>query len=102
MMYTAAFAGVTLICHVLMLVSKTLPVYDFPLNRASILGTLGFQLFLSGPVEEILFKAIPITVLVRVWGKNIETKRAITLETVIAVFLFTAAHTKPSLSQFSI
>lgn len=102
LVYTAAFAGVTLICHILMSVSKTLPVYDFPLNRANILGTLGFQLFLSGPVEEILFRAIPITILVRVWGKSIEIKRGITLETVIAAFLFTAAHMKLTLSPFSI
>ena len=58
--YTAVFVGVALVCHVLMLINNTLPVYDFPLNKYNILGTLGFQLLLSGPAEEILYRALPI------------------------------------------
>ncbi len=30
--YTAIFAGVTLVCHILMLINNMMPVYDFPLN----------------------------------------------------------------------
>ena len=45
--------------------------FDFPLNPKNVLGTLGFQLFLSGTSEEILYRALPVTVLVYVFGKNI-------------------------------
>lgn len=96
-MYTAIFAGVTLVSHILMLINNMLPVYDFPLNKKNILGTLGFQLFLSGPAEEILYRALPITLLVHVLGKSVKVKWGITLETIIASILFATAHMKWSL-----
>lgn len=95
--FTAIFAGVTLICHILMLIYNMLPVYDFPLNKNNILGTLGFQLLLSGPAEEILYRALPITMLVYILGKSVKVKWDITLETIIASFLFAIAHAKWSL-----
>jgi membrane protease YdiL (CAAX protease family) len=99
--YTAVFVGVTLVCHVLMLINNTLPVYDFPLNNYNILGTLGFQLLLSGPAEEILYRALPITMLVHVLGKSVKVGWGITLETIIASFLFAIAHMKWSLFPFA-
>ncbi len=95
--FAAIFAGVTLICHILMLIYNMLPVYDFPLNKNNILGTLGFQLLLSGPAEEILYRALPITMLVYILGKSVKVKWGITLETIIASFLFAIAHAKWSL-----
>ena len=92
--FTAVFAGVTLICHILMLIYNILPVYEFPLNKNNILGTLGFQLFLSGPAEETLYRALPITMLVYILGKSVKVKWDITLETIIAAFLFAIAHAK--------
>ncbi len=96
-MFTAIFAGVTLVSHILMLIYNMLPVYDFPLNKNNILGTLSFQLLLSGPAEEILYRAFPITILVYMLGKNVNVKWGITLETIIASFLFAIAHMKWSL-----
>ncbi|HHV99861.1 MAG TPA: CPBP family intramembrane metalloprotease [Clostridiaceae bacterium] len=100
--YTAIFAGVTLVVHVLMMVNNSLPVYAFPLNKRNIIGTLCFQLFLSGPAEEVLYRALPIATLVQVFGKNIEVKWGITLESIIASFLFAIAHIKWSLFPFAI
>jgi membrane protease YdiL (CAAX protease family) len=100
--YTAIFVGVTLVCHILMLIYNMLPVYDFPLNKNNILGTLCFQLFLSGPAEEILYRALPITMLVHVLGKNVKVKWGITLETIIASLLFAIAHMKWTLFPFTI
>lgn len=102
LVYSAIFAGVTLVCHMLMLIYNILPVYDFPLNKNNILGTLSFQLLLSGPAEEILYRAIPITMLVHVLGESIKVKWSITLETIIASFLFAIAHMKWSLFPFTI
>ena len=100
--YTAIFVGVTFVCHILMLINNTLPIYEFPLNKSNILGTLGFQLFLSGPSEEILYRALPITILVHVLGKGVKVKWNITLETIIASFLFAIAHMKWTLFPFTI
>lgn len=95
--YVAAFVGVSLLYHILAKINNSLPVYDFPLNKRNVFGTLGFSLFLSGPVEEVIYRALPITLLVYVFGKNINTKWGITLETIIAASLFAFAHMKWSL-----
>ena len=100
--YIAIFAIITIICHILMYIYNQLPQYDFPLNINNIAGTLGFQLFLSGTSEEIVYRALPITVLVYVFGKSVNTKWNITLETIIAAILFSMAHMKWSLLPFTI
>lgn len=101
-LYTMIFSGVTLAVHILMLINNSLPVYDFPLDTRNILGTLGFQLLLSGPAEEILYRALPITMLMYVLGKSVKVKWGVTLETIIASFLFAIAHMKWSLFPFVI
>lgn len=100
--YIAVFAIITIICHTLMYINNQLPQYDFPLNINNIAGTLGFQLFLSGTSEEIVYRALPITVLVYVFGKSVNVKWNITLETIIAAILFSMAHIKWSLWPFAI
>jgi membrane protease YdiL (CAAX protease family) len=100
--FTVVFAIITLIIHILMYVYDQLPTYDFPLNTRNIIGTLSFQLFLSGTSEEILFRALPITVLVYVFGNRVYIKGHITLEIIIASFLFSIAHMKWSLSPLTI
>lgn len=100
-MYTTIFTGITLVVHIIMQVTDTLPVYAFPLNSSNIIGTLSFQLFLTGPAEETLFRALPITILVYISGRNIKTKWGITLETIIASFLFAIAHARWSLFPFA-
>ena len=80
----------------------------FPLNRTNVLGTLGFQLLLTGPSEEILFRALPITLLacsfktskpikcIKIFGTEIS------LETIITAALFSFAHIGWIISPFSI
>lgn len=101
-LYTIIFTGITLIVHILMMINNSFPVYAFPLNSKNIIGTLSFQLFLTGPAEETLFRALPITILVYISGKKIKTKWGVTAETVIASFLFAIAHIKWSLFPFAI
>lgn len=100
--YTAVFAGISLVLHFLMFVNKALPVYDFPLTLGNVLGTLGFQLLLSGPAEELLYRALPITLLVFALGKSGSVQPSITLETTIAAILFALAHMTLSIFPFSI
>jgi len=102
LIFTAVIAVIALLYHILMYVLGQALVYDFPLTKRNVLGTLGFQLFLSGTSEEILYRALPVTVLVYVFGKNIQIKWDITLEVVLASFLFTVAHIQWSLFPFSV
>ncbi len=71
--------------------------YEFQLNSRNVLGTLGFQLLLSGPSEEILFRALPITII----GKYVadrKNKNAILI--FIAAILFSLAHINWSMNPF--
>lgn len=74
--------------------------YDYELSTINVLGTLGFQLFLSG-TEELMFRALPIGCLKAVWGKN--SKFADLVILLLTSLLFTVAHIhfgKPLLSQW--
>ena len=79
----------------------------FPLNITNVAGTLGFQLLLSGTSEEILFRALPITLLVYAYsvktGEPIKIyKLEVSRETMIAAVLFAIAHIGWELNPFSI
>ena len=84
---------------------------NFPLNVTNVVGTLGFQLLLSS-TEEILFRALPITLLVYSLGTSrfitINKRMAgvssfdVSIETVIAAVLFTLAHIGWTINPFTI
>lgn len=83
-----------------MYVNNQLPTYTFPLDKRNIFGTLGFQLLLSGPSEEIIFRALPITLFIYAFGKSVRIKGHITLEVILASILFSLAHSKWSTMPF--
>ena len=101
-LFTAVLTVISLIYHIFMQISGQPLIYDFALNTGNVLGTLSFQLFLSGTAEEILYRALPITVLIYVFGKSVTLKWNITLEVILASLLFSIAHIKWSLSPFSL
>jgi len=67
---------------------------DFALNARNVIGTLGFQLLLSGPSEEILFRALTITMLVYASGQKTAKngRLRLTYQCVVAAALFSIAH----------
>lgn len=100
--FAAVLTVISLIYHISMRISGRPLTYDFALNTRNVLGTLGFQLLLSGPAEEILYRALPVTVLIHALGKSVRLKGSITWEVVLASLLFSIAHIKWSLSPFTV
>lgn len=98
--FTAVLAFISIILHIFLYANNQLPSYNFPLGIRNVLGTLGFQLLLSGPSEEIVFRALPITMLIYAFGKSVKISGHITLEVILASILFALAHTKWSLMPF--
>ncbi len=98
--FTAAFVVISIAQHIYLAVNNQLPVYAFPLDKRNVVGTLAFQLLLSGPVEEVVFRALPITILIYAFGKSFSIKGNVTLEVILASVLFSFAHIKWSLSPF--
>lgn len=78
--------------------SGTIAPYDYELNERNCLGYLGFQLLLSGPSEEILFRALPITVLSLFDTKSKNKWVAI----IISAVLFGIAHIGWSINPFTL
>ncbi|MCC6146684.1 MAG: CPBP family intramembrane metalloprotease [Anaerolineaceae bacterium] len=100
--FTGAFAVIALGYHIFMEIIKQPITYSYPLTTRNIIGYVGFQLLLSGSSEEILYRALPVTLLVFSFGKSIYVSKNITLEVVLASLLFAAAHIKWSIPPFSI
>ncbi|MDD3831739.1 MAG: CPBP family intramembrane metalloprotease [Clostridia bacterium] len=95
--FVAAFVVLSVALHTFMTLNNQLPVYAFPLDRRNVIGTLGFQLLLSGPAEEVIYRALPITLLTYSFGKSIKIKGSVTLEVILSSILFAFAHVKWSL-----
>lgn len=90
--FTAVFVVISVLQHTYMALNSQLPVYTFPLDGRNIIGTLGFQLLLTGPAEELTFRALPIILLTRSFGNSIKKKGNVTLEVILASILFAFAH----------
>lgn len=101
-LYTAIFSFViliyVLISYIIGYSNSAIAPYGYDLNAVNILGTLGFQLLLSGTSEEILFRALPITVI----GNLTNSKSKNVLGILVASVLFSIAHIQWSLVPFTI
>lgn len=102
--YTCIFTLVMLIyvivSYAIGYLSGSLLAYNFPLNLRNVLGTIMFQLFLSGPSEELLFRALPITILAYLMKK--EKRRDLAIIIISSAFLFSIAHIKWSINPFTV
>ena len=77
----------------------------YKLTAVNVLGSLGFQLLLSGTSEEILFRSLPVTLLRLLFpgpGRGRQGHSRQFLPVVIAAFLFSLAHIRWSLFPASV
>ena len=105
LVFTVAIFVFTIISYGIRYFSNQIIQYDYPLNAKNVLGTLGFQLLLSGTSEEVLFRALPIGILTFWIGSNKErkfTKLNLSYEVIIAAVLFSIAHIRWTINPFSI
>lgn len=69
--FTIIFLVYTAIAFGIAFLTDTFVPFRYPMNNRNIFGALGFQLFLSGPSEEILFRAFGLTILGAFFTKRI-------------------------------
>ncbi len=99
--FMIGFTVYTLIAFTVIIVLNSFQVFQYPLNARNITGYLGFQLFLSGPSEELIFRAFAITLFVTF----ISTKRVdkyLSYATLFAAIIFGIAHIQISLNPFGL
>ncbi|MBR3044163.1 MAG: CPBP family intramembrane metalloprotease [Oscillospiraceae bacterium] len=92
--YTAVFCTAVLVYYIVTYLieihSHSVNTYDIAFNTRNVIGTLGFQLLLTGPSEEVCFRALPITLLL--FYLNPDSKKDRIIAVVISAFLFGLGH----------
>lgn len=62
-LFALFFTGYTVVAMLITILAGAFQSFPYPLNVRNISGHLGFQLLLSGPSEELIFRAFAITML---------------------------------------
>ena len=86
LLFALAITVYYLVVYIIGSFTNTISTYDYELNAVNVSGTLEFQLFLSGPSEEILFRSLPIAVLLTVLDPDSKRDRAIAVISAAALF----------------
>jgi uncharacterized protein len=74
---------------------------DYPLTATNIIGQMSFQLLLSGPSEELIFRAFAITMLAFVIKGRV-FKGKLGMANIIAAVMFGVAHMRFSFAPFAV
>jgi len=101
LVFTLIFTAGSLVNHILVILTGSFQPFQYPLTAFNIFGQLGFQLFLSGPSEELIFRAFAITMLAfAVKGRFFKGK--ISYANFFAAIIFGFAHVGFSFTPFTL
>jgi uncharacterized protein len=114
-LFVLIFTAYVVVSRIIMFVATgSLPAFPYPLTARNIAGQLGFQLLLSGPSEELIFRGFAITMLGLVVKGAVAggetgvghaiTKifgASITAANLIAAIIFGLAHVRFAFAPFS-
>lgn len=89
--FALIFLGYTVVSMAIVLATDTFRTFPYPLTVGNVAGQLAFQLFLSGPSEELIFRAFAITTLAFVFRGSV-FNRTISTANIVAAFIFGLAH----------
>ncbi len=101
LIFSLFFAGYIVVSMGIVLAFGTFSLFPYPLTLRNVAGQLGFQLLLSGPSEELIFRAFAITMLAFATRRTIANGR-LSVATIIAAVIFGLAHVGISLSPFAL
>ncbi|OPL14723.1 MAG: hypothetical protein AVO34_00905 [Firmicutes bacterium ML8_F2] len=99
--FTLIFGAGALANHLLAIFTNSFQQFGYPLTITNIIGQLGFQLFLSGPSEELIFRAFAITMLALVIKTRIINGKT-SAANIIAAVIFGLAHMSFSFAPFAV
>ena len=99
--FTIIFGAGSLVSHVLTILTGSFQQFPYPLTASNILGQLSFQLLLSGPSEELIFRAFAITML-GIVIKNRWFNGKASAANIIAAVIFGLAHMSFSFAPFGV
>ncbi len=91
----------SIVSHFLAISFNSFQPFAYPLTTTNITGQLAFQLFLSGPSEELIFRAFAITMLA-LFLKSRFLKWNVSSANIIAAVIFGLAHVGFSFVPFEL
>jgi len=99
--FALIFGAGSLVSHVITILTGSFQPFQYPLTATNIFGQMGFQLLLSGPSEELIFRAFAITMLALfIRGRFLKGK--ISYANFIAAIIFGLAHVGISIAPLSL
>jgi membrane protease YdiL (CAAX protease family) len=97
--FSVFFLVYTIIGYIIAFATDSFQPFKFDINANNVIGYLGFQLFLSGPSEELIFRAFAIGVIgFLIPGKLLKGK--VSIANIIAALIFGLAHVSIFFSPF--
>ncbi len=81
--------------------TRSFEPFGYPLTSINIIGQMGFQLLLSGPSEEVIFRAFAITMSALVIKGRVFNGK-VSIANIIAALIFGLAHVGLSFAPFEI
>jgi len=99
--FALIFGGYTVVAFIIAIATGTFQPFQYPLTERNIAGQLGFQLLLSGPSEELIFRAFAITML-GFWIKGRLFNGALSHANILAAVIFSLAHVKFTFAPFTV
>lgn len=98
--FILVFSVYTLISYLVTIVSGGVVSFAYPLTTRNIVGYLGFQLLLSGPSEELIFRAFAISVFAGL-VTNKRVNKHLSFAVLFASIVFGIAHIGFSFNPFN-
>ncbi len=100
-LFALIFVGYTAVSMVIVLATGTFQTFPYPMTTRNIVGHLAFQLLLSGPSEELIFRGFAITMLAfAVQGTVARGK--VSAANIVAAVIFGLAHVGISFSPIAL
>lgn len=99
--FTLGFLVYALVSIGMVLMFNTFNQFPYPLSFRNAIGQLSFQLFLSGPSEELIFRGFVMTILALFIHRRILNNR-FSIVNIIAAIIFVLAHVGFKLSPFEL
>lgn len=99
--FSLFFGLYVVVSVIIVLTAGTFQLFPYPLETRNIVGQLGFQWLLSGPSEELIFRAFAITLLALTIRGHL-LKGPLSYANIIAAFIFALAHISVTTAPFTL
>ncbi len=101
LLFSLIFGVGSIVSHLMVVLTSSFQQFPYSFTVTNIAGQMGFQLLLSGPSEELIFRAFAITMLAMVIKGRILGGK-VSVANIIAAAVFGLAHVSFSLAPFEV